>query len=168
MSICSLRIAGVLAPPPVPLDFSGAEDPPTAPTLVVLPADGLRPGDAIEITGSGFTGSSIVLSFCATQPADEASPAPGVGAHPFGYCLPIPQDGSEVALDDAGGFVLQTTVGSFESASRCVAAEAIDCPPPMSSGWAFELQAWGDPGGLGAAPQPPFLSPLPVRVPFTP
>lgn len=168
VSACSLRFSGALAPPPVALGFAGTEDPPVAPVVQVAPAEGLRAGDLVEITGSGFAGSAVVLSFCASQPVGAASPDPRLGSGPVSYCLPIPADRTDVAIDEGGGFVFEAVLGSFDPASLCFEPGSVDCPPPIDAGWTFEVQAYVVGVDPGTANPPPAFDPLPVPVGFTP
>jgi hypothetical protein len=171
VSVCSLRFAGELAPPPVPLAFAGSEAPPAAPVVEVTPADGLRAGDEVRISGSGFGGGTLLLSFCATQPAAEASPGPGLGSRPSSYCVPLESDddgdGDVVELD-GGAFAVELELGSFESTIECLPTGGGEgCPPVVTEGWTYEIQLhpWGGDGGAGL---PPSFGAPPVRIGFTP
>jgi hypothetical protein len=78
VSRCSLRIHGDLAPPTVPLQFEGAEPPPTAPSLGVDPADGLAPGDEVLVRGAGFEpGARLMVMFCVGPAAQPEMGATG-------------------------------------------------------------------------------------------
>ena len=165
VSACTLRIDAERAPAPVPLAFSGIEAAPTAPIVRVTPDANVRSGDVVVVEGTGIQGERVYLSLCAYEPAEVASPEPGVGGFSSQYCTSI-GDTSGAEVTD-GAFVYSGALGSFDESQCGSDPQCVQITPDPT--WNYAIEVYVERGEGADASwwyAPPTFEPMPVPIGF--
>lgn len=170
VSTCALRVTAPLAPAPRPLTFAGGEVAPAAPSVTVEPNEDLAPGDHVQVLGQGFRPGTGFISLCARQPAEVASPAPGVGGRPYEECLSLDEDDGAndgvIEVGDDGVLDVGVRLGAFDPISTCGSDCGVLTPDAT---WTYTLvfhPEAGDPTSASVAERS--FQPPPVVLDYVP